>query len=104
MSANHQSIVYLDNNATTQVDPAVFDAMLPWLRDQYGNPSSVYSLGKRAAAALDIAREQVAALINCAPEEIVFHQLRIRIHQLRDSLGCVDRSRQDSYRYKRRGA
>ena len=72
MSANHQSIVYLDNNATTQVDPAVLDAMLPWLRDQYGNPSSVYSLGKRAAAALDIAREQVAGLINCAPEEIVF--------------------------------
>jgi cysteine desulfurase len=72
MSANHQSIVYLDNNATTQVDPAVLDAMLPWLRDQYGNPSSVYSLGKRAAAALDTAREQVAALVNCAPEEIVF--------------------------------
>ena len=72
MSANHQSIVYLDNNATTQVDPEVFEAMLPWLRDQYGNPSSVYSLGKRAAAALDIAREQVAALINCAPEEIMF--------------------------------
>ena len=72
MSANHQSIVYLDNNATTQVDPEVFDAMLPWLRDQYGNPSSVYSLGKRAAAALGIAREQVAALINCASEEIVF--------------------------------
>jgi cysteine desulfurase len=71
MSANHQSIVYLDNNATTQVDPEVFDAMLPWLRDQFGNPSSVYSLGKRAAAALDSAREQVARL-NCAPEEIVY--------------------------------
>ena len=72
MSANHQPIVYLDNNATTQVDPAVFEAMLPWLRDEYGNPSSVYSLGKRAAAALDIAREQVAALINCAPGELIF--------------------------------
>jgi cysteine desulfurase len=72
MSANHQSIVYLDNNATTQVDPAVLDAMLPWLRDQYGNPSSVYSLGKRAAVALDAAREQVAGLIDCAPEEIMF--------------------------------
>ena len=72
MSANHQPIVYLDNNATTQVDPAVFEAMLPWLRDEYGNPSSVYSLGKRAAAALDIAREQVAELINCSPGELIF--------------------------------
>ena len=72
MSANHQPIIYLDNNATTQVDPAVFEAMLPWLRDQYGNPSSVYSLGKRAAAALDTAREQVASLINCAPGELIF--------------------------------
>ncbi len=72
MSANHQPIVYLDNNATTQVDPAVFEAMLPWLRDEYGNPSSVYSLGKRAAAALDTAREQVASLIDCAPGELVF--------------------------------
>ena len=72
MSANHQPIVYLDNNATTQVDPAVFEAMLPWLRDEYGNPSSVYSLGKRAAAALDIARQQVAELINCSPGELIF--------------------------------
>ena len=72
MSANHQPIIYLDNNATTQVDPAVFEAMLPWLRDEYGNPSSVYSLGKRAAAAIDTAREQVASLINCAPGEIIF--------------------------------
>jgi cysteine desulfurase len=72
MSTNHQPIVYLDNNATTQVDPAVFEAMVPWLRDEYGNPSSIYSLGTRAAAALDTAREQVASLINCAPEEIVF--------------------------------
>jgi cysteine desulfurase len=72
MSTNHQPIVYLDNNATTQVDPAVFEAMVPWLRDEYGNPSSVYSLGTRAAAALDTAREQVASLVNCAPEEIVF--------------------------------
>jgi cysteine desulfurase len=72
MSANHQPIIYLDNNATTQVDPAVFEAMLPWLRDEYGNPSSVYSLGKRAAVAIDTAREQVASLINCAPGEIIF--------------------------------
>jgi cysteine desulfurase len=72
MSADHQPIVYLDNNATTQVDPAVFDAMVPWLRDHYGNPSSVYSLGKNSAAAIEIARAQVASLIDCASEEITF--------------------------------
>ncbi|MFZ4683235.1 MAG: cysteine desulfurase family protein, partial [Terrimicrobiaceae bacterium] len=72
MNTASQSVIYLDNNATTQVDPAVFEAMVPWLRDEYGNPSSVYALGKRAAAALDTAREQVAGLIGSTPEEILF--------------------------------
>ena len=72
MSVNHQRTIYLDNNATTQVDPTVFEAMMPWLREEYGNPSSVYSLGKRAAAALDIAREQLASLLHCAPDELTF--------------------------------
>jgi cysteine desulfurase len=72
MSVNHQRIIYFDNNATTQVDPAVVEAMMPWLREDYGNPSSVYSLGKRAAAALDTAREQVASLLHCAPDELIF--------------------------------
>ena len=72
MKATDQSVIYLDNNATTQVDPAVFEAMMPWLRDEYGNPSSVYSLGKRAAAALDTAREQVSSLIGCGPTELIF--------------------------------
>jgi cysteine desulfurase len=72
MDTTGQPLIYLDNNATTQVDPAVFDAMMPWLRDEYGNPSSVYSLGKRAAAALDTAREQVSNLIGATPAEIVF--------------------------------
>jgi cysteine desulfurase len=72
MSVNHERTIYLDNNATTQVDPAVFEAMMPWLREEYGNPSSVYSLGKRAAAALDIAREQLASLLHCAPDELIF--------------------------------
>jgi cysteine desulfurase len=72
MSVNHQPIIYFDNNATTRVDPAVFEAMVPWLRDEYGNPSSIYSLGKRAARSLDTAREQVASLINCSPDELIF--------------------------------
>lgn len=72
MNTAEQSVIYLDNNATTQVDPAVFEAMIPWLRDEYGNPSSAYSLGRRAASAIDLAREQVASLLSAAPAEIVF--------------------------------
>lgn len=72
MNSSSQPIIYLDNNATTQVDPAVFDAMMPWLRDEYGNPSSVYGLGRRAASALDTAREQVSSLIGSTPEEVLF--------------------------------
>ncbi len=66
-------MIYLDHNATTPVRPEVFDAMLPWLRDGYGNPSSVYALGQRARAAVEKAREQVAALVGAAEaSEIIF--------------------------------
>lgn len=65
-------LLYLDNNATTQVSQEVFEAMTPWLRDDYGNPSSVYPLGRRAAAALDEARERVARLAGCQPTELIF--------------------------------
>jgi cysteine desulfurase len=65
-------MIYFDNNATTQVDPAVLDAMLPYLQEQYGNPSSAYSFGKRAAKAVNTAREQVAALLRCEPDEVIF--------------------------------
>jgi cysteine desulfurase len=65
-------MIYFDNNATTQVDPEVLQQMLPFLQDQYGNPSSVYSFGKRAAKAVNLAREQIADLLRCEPSEIVF--------------------------------
>jgi cysteine desulfurase len=64
--------IYLDYNATTPVDPAVLDAMLPYLRDAYGNPSSTHALGKRAHEAVEQARGQVAQLFNAQPDEIVF--------------------------------
>ncbi|ONI88694.1 cysteine desulfurase NifS [Actinosynnema sp. ALI-1.44] len=64
--------IYLDYNATTPVDPAVVDAMLPFLRDGFGNPSSVHHYGTQPRAALDCARAQVAALIGASAEEIVF--------------------------------
>ncbi len=66
-------MTYLDHNATTPVRPEVVDAMLPWLREGYGNPNSVYSLGQKARAAVEQARERVAMLVGAAdPSEIVF--------------------------------
>jgi cysteine desulfurase len=64
--------IYLDYNATTPVDPQVLDAMLPFLREEYGNPSSSYPLGRRARDAIEKARAEVAALIGAEPGEIVF--------------------------------
>jgi cysteine desulfurase len=64
--------VYLDYNATTPVDPAVLDAMLPYLRDNFANAGSVHTPGQRARAAVDAARDSVAALIGANASEIVF--------------------------------
>ena len=64
--------IYFDHNATTPVHPAVVEAMVAALRDDYGNPSSVHRLGQRAKARLDEARGAVAALIGAEPGEIVF--------------------------------
>lgn len=66
------SLIYLDNNATTRVDPAVLEAMLPYLTECYGNPSSAYRFGKQVDAALERARIQVAGLLECEPQEVVF--------------------------------
>lgn len=72
MSSAANALIYFDNNATTQPDPRVVEAMLPWLTDLYGNPSSTCRFGKQAASAVEKAREQVAALLGCEPREIVF--------------------------------
>ena len=66
------SVIYLDNNATTQIDPEVLEAMMPWLRGGYGNPSSAYALGREAAKALDQARASVATLAGCHADEFLF--------------------------------
>ena len=63
---------YLDHNATTPPDPAVLAAMLPWLGEQFGNPSSRHEYGRRARQAVDEARQQVAAAVNAHPTEVVF--------------------------------
>ncbi len=65
-------MIYLDNNATTQPAPEVVDAMLPYLREQYGNPSSVYRFGSKLTNAVDAAREKIADLLGCDASEIVF--------------------------------
>lgn len=64
--------VYLDHNATTPVDPEVVEAMLPYLSAHFGNASSVHSFGRDAKVALENAREQIAAVINCDPQELFF--------------------------------
>ena len=66
-------LLYLDHNATTPIVPEVRSSMLPWLENEFGNPSSVYSLGRRASAALTKAREQVASLVGAQPSEIIFN-------------------------------
>lgn len=65
-------MIYLDNAATTRVDPLVFEAMTPFLTEEYGNPGSLHALGRRAKDAVAKARAQVAALINAEPEQIIF--------------------------------
>ena len=64
--------IYLDHNATTPVDPAVLDAMLPFFSADFGNASSIHTFGQRARSAVETAREQVATLLNARPQEIVF--------------------------------
>jgi cysteine desulfurase len=60
-----KQIIYLDNNATTQLDPAVIEEMMPFLTEYYGNPSSGYTFGRQVRQAIDLARERVAALLGC---------------------------------------
>jgi cysteine desulfurase len=64
--------IYLDYAATTPVDPRVLDAMLPYFNEMFGNPSSVHRYGQQAEAAVESARETVAAALSCRPDEIVF--------------------------------
>ena len=65
-------MIYLDANATTPVDPAVLEAMLPFLREHYANPAASYAGGRRVRRAIEQARAQVAALLGATPGEITF--------------------------------
>jgi cysteine desulfurase len=65
-------MIYLDNNATTKVDTEVLNAMLPYLKEEYGNPSSTYSFGKKVKDEITKARNNVAKLLNANPDNIIF--------------------------------
>lgn len=65
-------MIYLDNAATTPITKPVFEAMVPYLTEQYGNPSSLYSAGREAKKAIEVARNQIAAAINAEPEQVFF--------------------------------
>ncbi len=68
-----ESVIYMDHHATTPLDPQVLEAMMPYLTTHFGNPSSrTHAFGWKAAEAVERGRQQVAALIHCSPEEIVF--------------------------------
>ena len=69
---NFQTMIYLDYSATTPVDPRVMVAMTPYFSASFGNPSSVHRYGQQAEAAIDSARETVASVLNCRPDEIIF--------------------------------
>ncbi|HET9488061.1 MAG TPA: cysteine desulfurase family protein [Chryseosolibacter sp.] len=64
--------IYLDNAATTPLDPEVFEAMKPYMLEHFGNPSSIHSHGRKVKAAIESARKKVAELLHCTPGEIIF--------------------------------
>jgi cysteine desulfurase len=68
----NSEMIYLDNNATTQLHPDVLDAMLPYLHEEYGNPSSVHPMGQQARQAVEEARRQTAILVGCRATELIF--------------------------------
>lgn len=72
MSDAHENPIYLDHNATTPIQPEVLEAMLPYLQEEFGNPSSAHPYGRRAHDAVEHARSEVAALLGCLPEEVIF--------------------------------
>jgi cysteine desulfurase len=72
MQKNDQTLIYLDHNATTPIDPTAIEIMTRYINDEFGNPSSAYPLGVRAKEILETARQDVASLIGCKNKEVIF--------------------------------
>ncbi len=72
MNLDHDAVIYMDNNATTRIAPEVFESMLPYLTEFYGNPSSMHTFGGQVGTAIEGARRQIAALLGAEPGEITF--------------------------------
>lgn len=72
MNCNSDKVIYMDNNATTRIAPEVVDAMMPFLTDCYGNPSSMHTFGGQVGQAVEKARQSIATLIGADPSEIIF--------------------------------
>src|SRR3954469_16593941 len=70
--SNQPARIYFDNAATTALDPVVLEAMMPYLTEKFGNPSSIYSYGRETKLAIETARKTVAKLLNAHPGEIFF--------------------------------
>src|SRR6185503_18481801 len=70
--SNQPARIYFDNAATTPLDPAVLEAMMPYFTDKFGNPSSIYSYGRESRLAIENARKTVAKILNAHPAEIFF--------------------------------
>jgi cysteine desulfurase len=86
--------VYLDNAATTRLDEKVFDTMVPFMKEEYGNPSSIHAFGRKTRSAIEGARKSVAKLLNVSPAEIFFtsggtEADNMAINQTIDSLGIT---------------
>ncbi len=85
--------IYLDNAATTSLDPEVLEAMMPYLTEKFGNPSSIYSYGRETRMAIELARKSVAKILNAHPAEIFFtsggtESSNTAIHGAAHDLGC----------------
>ena len=72
MAGSPEKVIYMDNNATTRIAPEVVDAMMPYLTEYYGNPSSMHTFGGTVGKAVKTARQTTAHLIGADPDEIVF--------------------------------
>ena len=85
--------IYFDNAATTPLDPEVFNAMIPFFTEKFGNPSSIYSYGRETRMAIENARKTVAKILNAHPSEIFFtsggtESTNTAINAAVNDLGC----------------